>query len=58
MEPVWDTEWDNIMVAVLDTNMVPKMAPFSPPSDNAAFLGTKKVPSMRHNFEGGFLVTI
>jgi hypothetical protein len=27
-------------VAVLDANMAPNMAPFSPPSVNAAFLGT------------------
>jgi hypothetical protein len=50
MEPVWDSEWDDIMVAILDTNLVPKMAPFLPPSVNAAFLGTNMVPSMRHNF--------
>ena len=29
------------MVAVLDTNLVPKMAPFLPPSVNAAFLGSQ-----------------
>jgi len=57
MEPVWETEWDDIMVAVLDTNLVPKMAPFSPPSVNAAFLGTNMVPSMRHCCFGGFLVS-
>ena len=53
--PVSDTKWDDIMVAVLDTNLVPKKAPFLPPSVNAAFLGTNMVPSMRHNFEGTFL---
>ncbi|MDA8412299.1 MAG: hypothetical protein M0023_00750 [Desulfobacteraceae bacterium] len=45
------------MVAVLDTNWVPNMAPFSPPSVNAAFLGTKMVPSIRHCCFGGFLVS-
>jgi hypothetical protein len=57
MEPVWDTKLDDIMVAVLDTNLVPNMAPFSLSSVNAAFLGTKMAPSMRHCCYGGFLVS-
>jgi len=36
------------MVAVLDTNLAPKMESFLPPSVNGAFLSTKMVPSMRH----------
>ena len=46
MAPVWDAYWDDISVAVLDTNFVAKMGNFLPPSVNAAFLGTKMVPSM------------
>jgi hypothetical protein len=37
-----------MIVAVLTTNMAPKMAPVLPPSVNAAFLATKMVPTMRH----------
>jgi hypothetical protein len=50
--PIWDPVWNTItgsnMVAVLDTNLVPKMGSFLPLSTNGAFLGTKMVPSMRH----------
>jgi hypothetical protein len=54
MEPVWDTGRGSCnMVAVLDTNLVPKMGNFLPPSVNAAFLGTKMVPLMRHCFGTG-----
>ena len=56
-EPVWDTITGSNMVAVLDTNLVAKMGNFLPPSVNAAFLGTKMVPSMRHCCLGGFLVS-
>jgi hypothetical protein len=48
LETVWDTITGSNMVAVLDTNLVPKMGTFLPPSANGAFLGTKMVPSMRH----------
>jgi len=41
MEPVWDTEWDNVMVAVLDTNLVPKMGNFLPPSSQCRIVGSK-----------------
>jgi hypothetical protein len=49
-------ERESIMDAVLDTNWTHNMAPFLPPSDDAAFLGTKMVPSMRHHFKGGILL--
>lgn len=44
------------MVAVLDTNLVPKMGNYLPSSVNATLLGPKMVPSMRHCCFGGFLV--
>jgi hypothetical protein len=46
--PVRDTELDSIVVAVLGTNLVPNMGQFLPAWVNAAFLGTKSVPPMRH----------
>jgi hypothetical protein len=54
MVPVWDADRDIIRkVAVLATNLVPKMGSFLPPSVDAAFLGTKMVPLMRHCFGAG-----
>jgi hypothetical protein len=45
MEPVWDAKWDNIMVAVLDTNLVPKWGDIC------------HLPSMRHCCVGGILAS-
>jgi hypothetical protein len=57
MEPVWDTEWDNVMVAVLDTNLVPKMGNFLPPSSQCRIVGSKNGALMRHCCFGGFLLS-